>query len=71
MKFRVLAVAHGRGKSGGVRVIYYFFDEQNPLYALFLYGKNAQTDLTSEQKKEFAAFSARIKATAKIGRREP
>jgi hypothetical protein len=52
-------------------VIYYFFDEQNPLYALFLYGKNAQTDLTSEQKKEFAAFSARIKATAKIGRREP
>jgi mRNA-degrading endonuclease RelE of RelBE toxin-antitoxin system len=24
----------GRGKSGGMRVIYYFFDEQNPLYAL-------------------------------------
>jgi mRNA-degrading endonuclease RelE of RelBE toxin-antitoxin system len=30
----------GRGKSGGVRVIYYFFDEVNPLLALFLYGKN-------------------------------
>jgi hypothetical protein len=32
--------AKGRGKSGGVRAIYYFFDEENPLYALLLYGKN-------------------------------
>ena len=28
-----------RGKSGGVRVIYYFYDEESPLYALLLYGK--------------------------------
>jgi hypothetical protein len=32
--------AKGHGKSGGVRVIYYFFDYENPLFALLLYGKN-------------------------------
>jgi mRNA-degrading endonuclease RelE of RelBE toxin-antitoxin system len=35
----------GRGKSGGVRVIYYFFDEQNRLYALLLCGKNEQVEV--------------------------
>ncbi len=41
--------SRGRGKSGGVRVIYYFFDEQNPIYALLLYGKNEQVNLTPLQ----------------------
>lgn len=33
--------AHGKGKSGGVRVIYYFYDEENPLYALFRWQERA------------------------------
>ncbi len=56
--------AFGRGKSGGVRAIYYFYDEDTPLYAIFLYGKNEQTDLNSTQKKEVKAFAAIIKAAA-------
>ena len=56
--------AFGRGKSGGVRAVYYFYDEDTPLYAIFLYGKNEQTDLTSEQKKEAKAFAAIIKKAA-------
>jgi len=60
--------ARGKGKSGGVRVIYYFFDEENPLYAIFLYGKNEQANLTSEQKREVAGFAATIKASAKARR---
>lgn len=56
--------AFGRGKSGGVRAIYYFYDESTPLYAIFLYGKNEQTDLNSAQKKEVKAFAAIIKAAA-------
>jgi len=35
----------GRGKSGGARVIYYYFDKDNPLYALLIYGKNEQVNL--------------------------
>lgn len=64
MRFR----AHDRGKSGGVRVIYYYYDEQIPLYAIFIYGKNEQGNLTAEQKKDIAAFAATIKATAKSKR---
>lgn len=62
--------AHGRGKPGGVRAIYYFYDEQTPLYAIFLYGKNEQADLTSSQKKEVAALAATIKIAAKASRRQ-
>lgn len=56
--------AFGRGKSGGVRAIYYFYDENTPLYAVFLYGKNEQADLNSAQKKEVRTFAAAIKAAA-------
>jgi hypothetical protein len=67
---KVRFAAKGRGKSGGVRAIYYFFDTDNPLYALLLYGKNEQSDLAPKQKKEAAAFVARIKAAAKMRRVE-
>jgi hypothetical protein len=60
--------SRSKGRSGGVRVIYYFYDEENPLYALFLYGKNEQTNPDPKQQKEFAAFAARIKAVAKTRR---
>jgi len=60
--------SHGRGKSGGVRVIYYFYDAENPLYALLLYGKNEQADLTSDQKRGLSAMAAEIKAVAKARR---
>ena len=59
----------GRGKSGGVRVIYYFFDEVNPLLALFLYGKNDQSDLTPKEKKLATSLAAELKAEAKARRK--
>jgi hypothetical protein len=68
---KVRYAAKGKGKSGGVRVIYYFFDEENPLYAIFLYGKNEQANLTPEQKKAVAAFAATLKAAAKVRRIKP
>jgi len=58
----------GRGKSGGVRTIYYFFDEVNPLLALFLYGKNEQANLTPSEKKLAASLAAAMKAEAKARR---
>jgi len=41
----------GRGKRGGVRVIYYWIPSQNMLLMLFIYPKNVQDDLTPEQLK--------------------
>ena len=57
--------AKGKGKSGGVRVIYYFYDRAIPIYALLLYGKGERADLTPDERKSVAAFAAAIKATRK------
>lgn len=66
---KVRFAAKGKGKSGGVRVIYYYFDGDNPLYAIFVYGKGEQANLTPEQTKSVAGFAASIKAAAKLKRR--
>jgi hypothetical protein len=48
-----------------VRAIYYYYDQENPLYAIFLCGKNVQANLTPEQKREVAVFAATLKAQPK------
>lgn len=57
--------ASGRGKRGGARVIYYFLDETMPLYALLAYAKNAQDDMTPDEKRVVAALVVALKATRK------
>lgn len=66
---KVRFAARGKGKSGGVRVIYYFYDEENPLYALYIYGKNEQANPSPAQKNAFADLAGRIKAAATNRRR--
>ena len=39
---------HGRGKRGGIRVIYYLVT-RDQIYMLFAYAKNQQEDLTQQQ----------------------
>jgi hypothetical protein len=46
----------GRGKSAGVRVIYYFHSARIPLYLLTLFGKNEQSDLSAAERNELAAL---------------
>jgi hypothetical protein len=41
----------GKGKSGGVRTIYYWMTESEHIYMLYVYPKSEQEDLTPEQKK--------------------
>ncbi|MCX5810580.1 MAG: type II toxin-antitoxin system RelE/ParE family toxin [Proteobacteria bacterium] len=41
--------ARGHGKSGGTRVIYYWFVSHNTILLLFAYSKSEQDDLTQEQ----------------------
>ena len=59
---KVRYAARSKGKSGGVRVIYYVVDDDTPLYALLIYGKGEQGDLAPEQKKAIRAFAGAIKA---------
>lgn len=42
------------GKSGGVRVIYYFHSESIPLYLLTLFAKNERANLTKAERNELA-----------------
>lgn len=60
--------ASGRGKRGGARVIYYYLDDEVPLYALLVYAKNAKSDMTPDQKRAASAFAARLKAAWKDAR---
>ena len=44
----------GGGKSGGIRVIYYFHNEFMPLYLLAAFGKNEKANLAAEEKQLLA-----------------
>ena len=44
----------GHGKSGGVRVIYYFHDDLMPLYLLTLFAKGDKANLTKAERNELA-----------------
>jgi len=44
----------GRGKSGGIRVIYYFHSESMPLYLLAAFGKNEKANLSEQERNVLA-----------------
>lgn len=62
---KVRYAASGRGKRGGARIIYYYLDEEMPLYALLVYAKNAKTDMSPDEKKAVRALTIALKAARK------
>jgi hypothetical protein len=58
----------GRGKSGGVRVIYYFHSEALPLYLLTVFGKGEKADLSQAERNELAKLAQVLKGLAKESR---
>ncbi|MEO9040614.1 MAG: type II toxin-antitoxin system RelE/ParE family toxin [Gallionella sp.] len=53
----------GRGKSGGVRVIYYFHSDLMPLYLITLFAKNEQSNLSKAERNEMAKLVDILVAT--------
>jgi hypothetical protein len=47
---KVRWAVQGRGKSGGVRVIYYYHSAQVPLFLLSVFAKNEKANLTAGEK---------------------
>ncbi|MCC5933087.1 MAG: type II toxin-antitoxin system RelE/ParE family toxin [Balneolales bacterium] len=41
--------ATGRGKRGGLRIIYYWYPHSSKIYFLYVYQKNETEDLTADQ----------------------
>ena len=53
------------GKSGGVRVIYYYFNETIPLYLVAMFKKNEKSNLTKAERNDLAAIVELLKGEAK------
>ena len=47
----------GKGKSGGVRIIYFFHNEEMPIYLLTLYGKNEKDNLSASERVELTKLA--------------
>jgi len=58
----------GRGKSGGVRVIYFFLAEPGRIYMAAIYAKSRQATLSAADQNVLARLAAQIKKAAKGGR---
>jgi hypothetical protein len=46
----------GRGKSGGVRIVYYFHSRAMPLYLLTMFAKNERANLTKAERNALAGL---------------
>ena len=66
---KLRAAASGRGKRGGARVIYFYFDEHNPIYLLYAYAKNRESHLSAAQRNALGKVVATIKAEMRERRR--
>jgi hypothetical protein len=50
----------GSGKSGGVRVIYYFHDDRYPLFLLTLFGKSEKANISKAERNILAKLSGEL-----------
>lgn len=46
----------GQGKSGGVRIIYYYHDDLMPLYLLTLFAKGDKANLSKSERNDLAGL---------------
>ncbi len=49
--------AKSKGKSGGVRIIYYYHSESMPVFLLTLFGKSEKANLSKAERNELAKFT--------------
>lgn len=50
--------AQGKGKSGGVRIIYYHHNESLPLFLLTVFGKGEKANLTKAESNDLAKITS-------------
>jgi mRNA-degrading endonuclease RelE of RelBE toxin-antitoxin system len=58
----------GKGKRGGLRVIYYFYNETLPVFLLTVYSKNQKANLTKADRNELKKLVPVLVTTYKKGR---
>lgn len=71
-KMRWADPRRGKGKRGGLRIIYFHFESEQQIWLMALYAKDEASDLTAEEKKALkAAMDLEVKARSekRAGRR--
>lgn len=64
-KLRWADARRGKGRRGGLRIIYYHFPSDHQIWLMTLYDKNEAADLTPTEKKALkGAIEAELKARA-------
>ncbi|MCL5043051.1 MAG: type II toxin-antitoxin system RelE/ParE family toxin [Gammaproteobacteria bacterium] len=53
--------AQGKGKSGGVRVIYYYHNGTMPLFLLTVFGKGEKANLSKSERNELAKLTSLLR----------
>ncbi len=62
-KLRWPDMRRGKGRRGGLRIIYYLFSSDQQIWLMTVYGKDEATDLSATQKKAMkAAVDAELRA---------
>ncbi len=51
---KVRIAVKGKGKNGGVRVVYYYYNETLPLFLLIVFAKNEKDNLTKAERNALA-----------------
>lgn len=60
---KVRFAVHGRGKSGGVRIVYFFRNEGMPIFLLTVFAKNEKANLSQAERNELAKLVQVLVAT--------
>jgi hypothetical protein len=64
-KIRWADPRRGKGRRGGLRIIYFYFESEQQIWLMTLYGKDEAADLTPKEKKLLkAALEGEVKARA-------
>lgn len=59
---KIRIALHGRGKSGGARVIYYYAGKMQRVYLLAVYAKNTQDNLSAAERRQMRQLTAVLEA---------
>jgi hypothetical protein len=66
-KMRWADPGRGKGRGGGLRIIYYYFEADQQIWLMTLYGKNEAADLSPAEKKALrAAIEKEAEARAQV-----
>jgi hypothetical protein len=64
-KMRWADPRRGKGRRGGLRIIYFYFESDQQIWLMALYGKDQASDLTAREKKALkAAMDLELKTRA-------